>query len=149
MDAEATLALVRARNRFVRQLPSGLWARIALPRIRDALAAGDIPLPVLREMAKIAANGEAQPEDADVSPDSLQHVARYQSGLVLRALKAIGEHQVDVLEDAEITPEIVAELDQDDFDQIFRWADRQDPVDPTASPSELLPVSPSQQPAES
>jgi hypothetical protein len=137
MDADATLALLRGRNRYVRQLPSGLWARVKLPRVKEALAAGDIPFPVLQEMAKLVSpNGqEPKPEDVNVSPDTLAHINRYQSGMVLRALKAIGPTEADVQEDAEITPAIVAELEQEDFDQVFTWADRQQPIDPLAETS--------------
>lgn len=131
MDADETLALLRSRNRYVRQLPSGLWARIKLPRTQEALAAGDIPLPVLREMAKMSANGDTKVEAVEVTPDALAHINRYQSGMVLRALKALGVEESDVQQDAEITPAIVGELEQEDFAQIFKWADRQEPVDPT------------------
>lgn len=136
MDSDQAVALLRARNRYVRQLPSGLWARVALPRIREALASGDIPMPVLHEMAKLSANGGAKAEGAAISSEALAHTVQYQQAVVLRSLKGISETDQGLEEDTPMTEEVVAELSQEDFDQIFAWADRNEPIDPKAVTSE-------------
>jgi hypothetical protein len=149
MDAASAAELLRARNRFVRQLPSGLWARIALPRAREALAAGEVPIPVLRQMARLMQNG-SDAANENIPADTLAHVTRYQSGMVLRALKGLGLEEADVGADEEMTAEVVAELSQEDFDQIFAWAERNEPIDPKAEtpPSETSPDTPPPIPVE-
>ena len=56
LDALETL---RSKNRFDEELPSGLKVTIRLPRIRDCILAGGVPLPVLDHLVKAASNGGA------------------------------------------------------------------------------------------
>jgi hypothetical protein len=150
MDSDQALALLRARNRFIRHLPSGLWARIALPGVAELLASGEVPMPVLREMAKQAADKTASNGDGpDVEPDEatstdadndlelnlamITESNRYRRMIVQRALRGIAASEEELgTEDVRYPLEVIDELAQEDFDQIFVWGDRQEPIDPKA-----------------
>jgi hypothetical protein len=147
MDSDQALALLRARNRYVRQLPSGLWARIALPGTAELLASGEVPMPVLREMArqsaeKTASNGDGpdetppEPETDEVLDRNLEMIAesnRYRRMIVQRSLRGIAPTEDELGDDDVRYPyEVIDELDQADFERVFLWGDRQEPIDPKA-----------------
>lgn len=111
------LALLRSRNRFDETLPSGLNVTLRLPRIRDCILAGGVPLPVLEHLAEtIQGNGKP----TDVSNEEAAHMARFQDELVRRAVVAIEGEPI------EMTAEAVAEFSQEDYDAIVVIAIRQE-----------------------
>jgi len=151
MDSDQALALLRARNRYVRELPSGLWVRIALPGTAELLASGEVPMPVLREMArqsaeKSSSNGDGPnaepealptPETDEVLDRNLEMIAesnRYRRMIVQRSLRGIAPTEDELEnEDVRYPLEVIDELDQADFERIFLWGDRQEPIDPKAA----------------
>ena len=112
MDA---LELLRSRNRFDETLPSGLNVTLRLPRIRDCILAGGVPLPVLEHLSDLTTKNGDTP---DVSNEDAKHMARFQDELVKRAVVAIEGEPV------EMTAEAVAELTQEDYDRIVVIATR-------------------------
>ena len=114
MDA---LELLRSRNRFAETLPSGLNVTLRLPRIRDCILAGGVPLPVLQHVMKGASSNGQTP---DISPEDATHMARFQDELVRRSVVEIESQAV------ELTPEDVGEFSQEDYDRIVAFATRQD-----------------------
>ena len=121
MNAEETLE--RLRKRFDVTLPSGMNVTIRLPRIRDCIFAGNVPLPVMRHLQEIATqNGDAP----DLTSEESAHIARFQDEIVLRTLVAIDGVEV------EMTREAVSELEQDDYDALVAYGTRATPL--TASP---------------
>lgn len=141
MDAERALQLTQSRNRYIRELPSGLWAKISLPRVRECIIAGDIPRGVLKmmaDMAKASSNGEVKElteADEDLANEatleSIRSLVFFQTRLVKAALKGLGLTDYEANEsDFEATDELVASLVQEDFDQIAAWAKRDEDIDP-------------------
>jgi hypothetical protein len=115
--------LQRIRKRYDVTLPSGLNVTIRLPRIRDCIFAGNVPLPVMRHLQEIATqNGDAP----DLTSEESAHIARFQDEIVLRTLVAIEGDEVDM------TREAVSELDQDDYDALVAYGTRATPL--AASP---------------
>jgi len=124
MNAEETLE--RLRKRYDVTLPSGLNVTIRLPRIRDCIFAGNVPMPVMKHLQEIATqNGEAP----ELTPEESAHIARFQDEIVLRTLAAIEG------EDVEMTPEAVAELDQEDYDALAEYGTRAKPVPKAGAPT--------------
>jgi hypothetical protein len=121
MNAEQTLE--KLRKRYDVTLPSGLNVTIRLPRIRDCIFAGNVPMPVMRHLQKIATQNGDAPE---LSSEESAHIARFQDEIVLRTLVAIEGEEV------EMTPEAVAELDQEDYDALTAYGTRATPL--AASP---------------
>jgi len=120
MDA---LELLRSRNRFDETLPSGLNVTIRLPRIRDCILAGGVPLPVLDHLVKAAAsNGDAPA----VSNEDAAHMARFQDEIVRRSVVSIDGEPVT------LTLEDVGEFSQEDYDRIVELGTRSTPL--VASP---------------
>ena len=119
MDA---LEALRAKNRFDEVLPSGLNVTIRLPRIRDCILAGGVPLPVLDHLVKAASNGGA----STISNEDAAHMARFQDEIVRRSVVAIDGAPVSLMS------EDVAEFSQDDYDRIVALATRQESVPTTA-----------------
>ena len=121
MDA---LEALRAKNRFDEELPSGLKVTIRLPRIRDCILAGGVPLPVLDHLAKAVSNGGAP----TVSNEDAAYMARFQDEIVRRSVVAIdGEPVALTLDD-------VAEFSQEDYDRIVVLATRQETSPLAAAP---------------
>jgi hypothetical protein len=121
MNAEETLE--RLRKRYDVTLPSGMNVTIRLPRIRDCIFAGNVPMPVMKHLQELATqNGEAP----ELSSEESAHIARFQDEIVLRTLVAIEG------EDVEMTQEAVAELDQEDYDALAAYGTRATPL--AASP---------------
>jgi hypothetical protein len=119
MDALETL---RSRNRFEEELPSGLKVTLRLPRIRDCILAGQVPLPVLEHVMSAATDGKTP----EISNEDASHMARFQDELVRRAVVAIDGEPVSLsLDDT-------SEFSQEDYDRIVAVATRQDalPKDP-------------------
>ena len=112
------LELLRSRNRFEETLPSGLNVTLRLPRIRDCIIAGQVPLPVLEHVMKAASSSNG--DTPDISPEETAHMARFQDEIVRRSVVAIeGEPVSLALED-------VSEFSQEDYDRIVVVATRQE-----------------------
>ena len=140
------LELVRSRNRADVELPSGLCATIGLVRIRDAVLTGLIPLPVLREWdaiaeaAKKSANGQTEKDaiakvidEGDPSPAAMIAETDLRREMVRRTLKRLAPSLAELDgPEIEMPPEVVAELDQEDFDVLAGYAMRDVPF-PAAS----------------
>jgi hypothetical protein len=134
------LELVRSRNRADIELPSGLGATIGLARIRDVATTGMIPVPILREMDKLAAaasqNGKVeaeQVEDEDISPEVMEASLDLRKEMVRRTLKRLAPSLAELEGPEVVMPmEVVDELDQEDFDVLAGYAMRQVPF-PAAS----------------
>ena len=121
MNAEETLE--RLRKRYDVTLPSGMAVTIRLPRLRDCIIAGNVPLPVMTHLVETAAssNGDGP------SVEDAAHMARFQDEVVRQTLVAIEG------EDVTMTPEAVVELDQEDYDALAAYGTRATPVPTTAS----------------
>ena len=79
MDA---LEKLRSRNRFEETLPSGLQVTVRLPRIRDCILAGHVPLPMLTKLVEQATqNGSGMA----VTTEEAEHMARFQDEIVRRS----------------------------------------------------------------
>ena len=117
------LELLRSRNRFEETLPSGLNVTIRLPRIRDCILAGGVPLPVLDHLVKtVAQNGDAP----TISNEDAAHMARFQDEIVRRSVVAIEGEPVT------LTSDDVGEFSQGDYDHIVGLGTRAD-TSPLAS----------------
>jgi hypothetical protein len=117
--------LLRSRNRFTETLPSGLVVTLRLPRIRDCIIAGGIPLPVVTKLAEAKAEENGQ----GASLEDASHMARYQDEIVRRSVVEIEGEPVSLsLED-------VAEFSQEDYDRIVKIASREVEVPKAASPA--------------
>jgi len=97
------------------RLPSGLVARLRLPRIRDCLLAGEVPTPILsRTVASDAA------EEAD-DLERRRAFARYQDEIVRRSVVELEGEPVL------LSAEAVAEIVDEDYDFIYKVASRSIP----------------------
>jgi hypothetical protein len=109
---------LRAANTADVKLPvSGLTATIQLPRVRDCIIAGDIPLPVLAHIDR-----EAGGDTPDLTPEQMKAVASFNDGLVLASLKALDGDPV------ELTREDLALFDEEDLQEIVLYASRAKPL---------------------
>jgi len=139
------LELVRSRNRADIELPSGLGATIGLVRIRDAVTTGLIPLPVLREMDELAkkvasSNGQAEKDaiaklldEEDPTPEVMAAGITLRREMVRLTIKRLAPSLAELDgPEIEMPPEVVAELDQEDFDVLVGYAMRDVPF-PVAS----------------
>ena len=113
MNAEETL--LKLRKRYDVTLPSGLNVTIRLPRIRDCIFAGQVPLPVMTHLQQVATQNGDTPE---LTVEETAHIARFQDELVRRTLVAIEG------EDVEMTAEAVSELEQEDYDALAEYGSR-------------------------
>lgn len=142
MDA---LELLRSRNRADIELPSGLGATIGLVRIADCLIG--IPLPVMTEIRRldIEANGHDSEERskvmlAQLDPELAAEVeaqgARLREEVVRRSLKRLAP-SVAELEgpDVEMSPEVIVELSQEDFNVLASYAMRDVPFPTAGAPT--------------
>lgn len=112
----AGVDLLRSRNRFAETLPSGLNVLLRLPRIRDCILAGQVPLPVLDHVMKAASsNGDAP----GVSAEDAAHMARFQDEIVRRSVVEIEGEAVELSRDD------VSEFSQEDYDRIVAFATRE------------------------
>ena len=124
MNAEETLE--RLRKRYEVTLPSGMNVTIRLPRIRDCIIAGNVPMPVMKHLQELSTqNGEA----LELSPEETALVANFQDQIVLQTLVAIEGEEV------EMTPEAVSELDQEDYDALVSYGTRVLPVPKAGIPT--------------
>lgn len=114
----STLEQLRAANTGTVTLPSGLEVTGTLPRVRDCLIAGDIPLPVLAHIEQRAKN---EP-DPDLSADELRAVASFNDNLVLAFVTHIGGEPVT------LEPSDLAVLAEDDFNELVLYASRAKPL---------------------
>jgi len=113
------LELLRSRNRFDETLPSGLNVTLRLPRIRDCILAGGVPIPVVEHLMDVAQkNGDAP----SISNEEAAHMARFQDEIVRRAVVAIEG------EDIHLTTDDLAEFSQEDYDRIVAVATRAVPT---------------------
>jgi len=109
------LELLRSRNRFEEKLPSGLTVTIRLPRLRDCILAGGVPLPVLDHLVKAATQNGDTPT---VSNEDAAHMARFQDEIVRRSVVAIEGEPVT------LTADDVGEFSQEDYDRIVELGTR-------------------------
>lgn len=122
MDARE---LLREQNRFEEKLPSGLVVTIRLPRIRDCIIAGRVPLPILTHLVEAAAAGETP----EVSNEDNAAMARFQDEIVRRSVVAINGEPI------EMTLEDVADFKQEDYDRIVEYAMRETNPTEASSPT--------------
>lgn len=118
--------LLRSRNRYPETLPSGLNVLLRLPRLRDCIIAGGVPLPVvtkLVEQANKTDNGQVP------SIEDAKYMARYQDELVRRAVVEIEGTPV------ELSLEDVGEFAQEDYDRIVKVASREVELPKAVSPA--------------
>lgn len=120
MDA---LELLRSKNRFDETLPSGLNVTLRLPRIRDCILAGGVPLPVLNHLVKAASNGGAP----EISNENAAHMARFQDEIVRRSIVAIEGEPIEMTVDA------LSDITQEDYDRVVELATRQTNPTPASS----------------
>ena len=119
------LELLRSRNRYDVTLPSGLNVTIRLPRLRDCIIAGNVPLPVLKHLQDASSNG-GQPE---LTPEEMGSMARFQDEVVRQTLIGIDGETVTM------TPEAVADLEQEDYDALVSYGTRVLPVPKAGIPT--------------
>ena len=124
MNAQETLE--RLRKRYDVTLPSGLAVTIRLPRLRDCIRAGNVPMPVMQYLSEQAEKVEANGQPAEFTAEQMEHLARFQDEVVRQTLVAIEGEPV------EMTHEAVVELDQEDYDALAAYAMRTTPVPTTA-----------------
>lgn len=123
MNAQETLAYFRSKAEHEITLPSGKTATIVLPRVRDCIFAGNVPLPVMRHLQEIATqNGDAP----DLTPEESAHIARFQDEIVRATLVTYDGQPVTM------TLESVKLIDQDDYDALVAYGTRVTPL--AASP---------------
>jgi hypothetical protein len=111
------LELLRSRNRFDVTLPSGLNVTIRLPRIRDCVIAGSVPLPVLQHIQAVASDGETA-----LTPDEMAAGARFQDEIARQTLVAI-DGEVVTLMQADLS-----DLAQEDYDALVSYGLRATPI---------------------
>ncbi len=122
----SALEELRKRNRFEETLPSGLNVTLRLPRIRDCIIAGNVPLPVLQHLMESAKQNGDAPE---TSMEEAQAMARFQDEIVRRSVVALEGEAVS------LTLEDVAELHQDDYDRIVAVATREETSPKAGTPT--------------
>ena len=110
------LEALRSRNRFEEELPSGLKVTLRLPRIRDCIIAGHVPLPILTALVERSQQNGAAPT---VSTEEAEHMARFQDELVLRSIVEIEGEPVT------LTRDDLADLRTEDYDYIVELALRE------------------------
>jgi hypothetical protein len=108
----------RAANTADITLESGLEITGTLPRIRDCLMGGDIPLPVLAELEGSVAAG-ATPQ---LTPEQMQAVGAFNDNLVMAFVKAIEG------EPADLTPEDMGLFSEEEYNEIVLYASRAKPL---------------------
>ena len=114
MDAREVL---RSRSRFDEILPSGLTVTIRLPRIRDCIIAGQVPLPILSHLVEVATSQNGS--TPDVTAEEAAHMARFQDEIVRRSIIAIEGEPI------EMTLEDLPDIAQEDYDHIVSLAMRE------------------------
>ena len=120
------LELLRSRNRFEEELPSGLNVTLRLPRIRDCIVAGHVPLPIITALVERASqNGDAPA----ASPEEAEHMARFQDEIVLRSVVAIEGQPV------QLTHADLLDLRTEDYDRIVELALREQASPKAGSPT--------------
>lgn len=141
------LELVRSRNRADIELPSGLGATIGLVRIRSAMMAGMVPVPMLREYDRIrdaaTSNGEIDTEKveeiaktSDLSQELLFQTDKMRREMVRRTLKRLAPSvaELDGQPEIDMPAEVIEELPQEDYDVLVGYAMRDVPF-PTPAAS--------------
>ena len=101
-------------------LPSGLNVTGTLPRIRDCLIGGDIPLPVLAEMEKRAKHPNG--DGPEPTADDLKVVAKFNDNLVQAFVTEIDGEPVTLERDD------LRVFDEDDFNEMVLYASRAKPL---------------------
>jgi len=140
MDAEQTLAFMRSRNRADIELPSGLWARIGLVRLQDAITAGSIPVPILKEMDALAAQAKPnghKPRKPPTEPSAevIAHGTSFRHEMARRTLKSLAASQAELGDDVDMPSQVIDELTQEDFDTLAGYALRDTPFPTAVSPA--------------
>jgi hypothetical protein len=110
---------LRAANTADVKLPvSGLTATIQLPRVRDCIIAGDVPMPVLAHIDQSVLDGDVP----DLTAEQMKAVAAFNDGLVLASLKALDGDPVD------LSAEDLSLFDEEDLQEIVLYASRAKPL---------------------
>lgn len=105
----------KAGTRFEEVLPSGLRVTIRLPKVRDAIRAGRVPLPILSHIGSLASNGEVP----EVSLEDVEGAGQYQDEMVRLGVVEIEGNPI------EMTLEDVREFSQADYDRIVELCQRE------------------------
>ena len=108
----------RMKNRHDVKLESGLLVTIRLPRMRDCIIAGDVPLPVLE---KLETGGDLK--GSDVSAEDLRGLAAYNDALVMMAVIAIEGEDVNLARE-----DLVDVFMDEDYNEIAAYAKRAKPL---------------------
>lgn len=132
MSAADVIAARRAANRADVTLPSGLRVSLKLPDLQECLAAGEIPMPLLRLMREAAKemngdpapnrNGKRKAADKELSSADLKHMIRYQREMIRASVIALeGEPLDNPLTDEDIADVFV---DPEDRAEVIAYAGR-------------------------
>jgi hypothetical protein len=125
------LETLRASKLHDVTLPSGTNVTIRLPRLRDCVVAGDVPMSVLTKLQdKASKNGKAP----DMSPEEMRYVFRFNDEIVRAAVVAVEGDPVDLsLEDVKL-------FDDDDCNELVAYGLREKALPKAAD--QLSPSSP-------
>jgi hypothetical protein len=117
---------MRERTLHEVELPSGVKAAIRLPNLVDCIAVGDVPLPVLEKM-QAAAEGVKGKKDAapDLTAEDYRSIRRFHKAAVRLALYS---YDLEPLEEADTAEDVAEALSDEDFEQIRKWALREEPL---------------------
>lgn len=117
---ETVLQTMRAKITAEVTLPSGLTVTGTLPRIRDCLIGGDIPLPVLTEMEKRAKSPNGNGPEPTAA--ELKVVADFNDNLVQAFVTEIEGEPVTLERDD------LRVFDEEDFNEMVLYASRAKPL---------------------
>lgn len=113
-----TLEALRAKNTAEVELPSGLKVTGTLPRVRDCIIAGEVPLPVLAHIEK-KANSDGAPE---LTLEEMRAVASFNDNLVLAFVTHVDGEAVDLDQDD------LSLFEDDDINELVLYASRAKPL---------------------
>jgi hypothetical protein len=122
----SALESLRASKTFDVTLGSGLEVTLCLPRLRDVVAAGDVPMSIV---AKLEAQGRPT-DDGDVAamtPEEMRYVFRFNDEIVRMSVIAIHGEPLELsLDDVKL-------LDESDCAEIVSYALREKAIGGKAS----------------
>lgn len=134
---------MRSYNRADVALPSGLGVTLSLVRAQDCLTAGAIPLPILKEMEKLAEQAEQEakpngqkPKEADPSPEVIDRGMWFRREMVRRTVRRVAPSvaELDGPDDDDVPMWVVDKFEQADFDALAGYALRDTPLPAAVSP---------------
>lgn len=115
----STLEELRAKNSAEVTLPSGLKVTGTLPRIRDCIIAGEIPLPVLTLIEQKASADEGSP---DLTFEEMRAIAQFNDSIVLAFVTHVDGQAIT------LTHSDLALLEEDDINELVMYASRAKPL---------------------